>query len=282
MATELRDILSHTGPLDLAGLDPRSRPGFDGDKGDGKAALAAMGPELAELQEKLYAGGRADSTPRKVLLVLQGMDTSGKGGTIRAVAGLVDPQGLALASFGKPTEAELAHDFLWRVDARLPAAGQIGVFDRSHYEDVLIGRVRALAPPAEIERRYRAIVDFEQRFVDGGGVLLKCLLHIDRDVQADRLRARLEDPTKFWKYDPADLDERALWDDYRAAYELAVERTASPVAPWYVVPSGRKWYRNWAVATLLLETLRSLELDWPRADFDPAAELARLDGESEE
>ncbi len=279
MTTELRDVLSLTGPLDLDGLDPRSTPGFDGDKAAGKAALAELGAELADLQEKLYAGGRTGSTRRKVLLVLQGMDTSGKGGTIGHVAGLVDPQGLVLASFARPTAEELAHDFLWRIEPRLPGAGHIGVFDRSHYEDVLIGRVRGLASPAEIERRYASIVDFEQRFVDGGGVLLKCLLHIDRDVQAERLRARLNDPTKHWKYDPSDLDERALWDDYRTAYEVALERTSTPSAPWFVVPAGRKWYRNWAVATLLLESLRGMALDWPRADFDPAAELARLDGE---
>ena len=279
MATELRDVLSTTGPIDLKSVDPRSTPGFDGDKAAGKAALVEVGSELAELQERLYAGGRTGTTTRKVLLVLQGMDTSGKGGTIRAVAGLVDPQGLLLSSFGRPTAEELTHDFLWRVEARLPEPGHIGVFDRSHYEDVLIARVRGLAPPEEIERRYAAIIDFEQRFVDGGGVLLKCLLHIDRDVQAERLRARLEDPTKHWKYDPSDLDERALWDDYRTAYEVAVDRTSTPSAPWIVVPAGLKWYRNWAVATLLRESLRSLDLDWPPADFDPATELARLDGE---
>lgn len=279
MATELRDVLSLPGPIDLTAVDARSTPGFDGDATAGKAALAELGPDLADLQEKLYAGGRAGSTQHKVLLVLQGMDTSGKGGTVRSVAGLVDPQGLQLSSFGKPTPEELAHDFLWRIEPRLPRPGQIGVFDRSHYEDVLIGRVRGLAPPAEIERRYEAIVDLERRFVDGGGVLLKCLLHIERDVQGERLRARLGDPTKHWKYDPSDLDERALWDEYQAAYEIAIDRTSVPSAPWFVVPAGRKWYRNWAVATLLLEALRSLELDWPRADFDPATELARLDGE---
>jgi len=279
MTGNLRDLLTAHGPTDLTGLDARSTPGFDGDKDDGRRALAALGPELADLQERLYAGGRTQTTDRRVLLVLQGMDTAGKGGTIGAVAGLVDPQGLLLASFGKPTAEELQHDFLWRVDQRLPSAGRIGVFDRSHYEDVLIGRVRGLADDAEVERRYDAIVAFEQRFVDAGGVLVKCLLHIDADVQAERLRARLQDPTKHWKYNPADLDERVLWDDYRRAYEIAVERCSTDQAPWYVVPAGRKWYRNWAVATLLLEALRSLELDWPPADFDPAAELARLDGE---
>ncbi|GAA1728294.1 PPK2 family polyphosphate kinase [Aeromicrobium alkaliterrae] len=279
MTTDLRAQLATHGRIDLAALDARSTPGFDGAKADGKAALAALGPELADLQERLYAGGRAEATERRVLLLLQGMDTSGKGGTIGAVGGLVHPHGLVLSSFGKPTETELAHDFLWRIEQRMPEAGQVGVFDRSHYEDVLIGRVRALAEPEEIERRYGAIAAFEEQFVASGGVLVKCLLHIDPDVQAERLRARLEDPTKYWKYNPADLDERELWDEYRTAYEIAVERTSTYVAPWHVVPAGRKWYRNWAVATLLLEALRSLDLEWPPADFDPAAELARLDGE---
>ncbi|MFT4188969.1 MAG: polyphosphate kinase 2 family protein [Aeromicrobium sp.] len=280
MTIPLSDLLRHLGPVDLSAVDARSTPGFDGGKDDAKAALGALGPELADLQERLHAGGRAETTDRSVLLVLQGMDTAGKGGTISTVAGLVDPQGLALASFGKPTPEELEHDFLWRVERRLPTAGQIGIFDRSHYEDVLIGRVRQLAEPAEIERRYDAINDFERRFTDHGGVVVKCLLHIDRDVQAERLRARLEDPTKYWKYNPGDIDERAFWDDYQRAYEIAVERCSTEAAPWHIVPAGRKWYRNWAVATLLAETLRGLDLAWPPADFDPQAELARLEADT--
>jgi PPK2 family polyphosphate:nucleotide phosphotransferase len=204
------------------------------------------------------------------------MDTSGKGGTIRHAAGLVDPQGLRITSFKKPSPEELEHDFLWRIEKAMPQPGKIGIFDRSQYEDVLIGRVRELAPAKEIERRYDAINDFEQAYVEGGGTIIKCLLHITADDQRERLTARLGDPTKHWKYNPGDVDERALWDDYQQAYDLALERCSTEPAPWFVVPSGRKWYRNWAVATLLLEHLRALGLTWPTADFDVDAEKARV------
>ena len=186
------------------------------------------------------------------------------------------PQGLRITSFKKPTPEELEHDFLWRIEKALPQPGKIGIFDRSQYEDVLICRVRELAPAEEIERRYGAINDFEQAYVDGGGTIIKCLLHITADDQKERLSARLDDPTKHWKYNPGDVDERALWDDYQQAYDLALERCSTDAAPWYVVPSGRKWYRNWAVATLLLEHLRALDLTWPAADFDVEAEKARV------
>ena len=273
MATSLRELLS--GVTTLADVDSRSTPGFDGDKADAKAAMSDLGDELADLQERLWANGTRDD-PRTVLLVLQGMDTSGKGGTIRHAAGLVDPQGLRITSFKKPTPEELEHDFLWRIEKALPQSGKIGIFDRSHYEDVLIARVRELAPSEEIERRYDAINEFEQAYVEGGGTLIKCLLHITADDQKERLVARLDDPTKHWKYNPADVDERLLWDDYQQAYELVLERCTTEPAPWFVVPSGRKWYRNWAVATLLLEHLRSLGLTWPSADFDLDAEKARV------
>ena len=276
MAKTLDSLLTVSGPVDLAAYDSRATTGFDGKKADAERQLAAMGEELSDLQEKLYAGGRAGTSPARVLIVLQGMDTSGKGGIIRHVAGLVDPQGLAITSFKKPTSEELEHDFLWRVENRLPQPGMIGVFDRSHYEDVLIARVRQLAEPHEIERRYGAINDFERAFTDSGGVLIKCFLHITTEDQKERLLARLDDPTKHWKYNPGDLDERMLWDDYQRAYALALERCATDHAPWHLVPSGRKWYRNWAVATLLLEKLRSLDLEWPTADYDVEAEKARL------
>jgi PPK2 family polyphosphate:nucleotide phosphotransferase len=273
MATTLSERLA--GVTTLAGVDSRSTPGFDGAKSDAKKAIAGLGADLADLQERLYAQGTREDR-RSVLLVLQGMDTSGKGGTIRHAAGLVDPQGLHIASFKKPTPEELEHDFLWRIEEQLPSPGRIGIFDRSHYEDVLIVRVHELAPAEEIERRYGAINDFEKAYADSGGILVKCLLHISADDQKERLAARLDDPTKHWKYNPADLDERARWDDYQRAYDLVLERCSTDVAPWYVVPSGRKWYRNWAVATLLLEHLRSLGLAWPAADFDVEAEKARL------
>jgi PPK2 family polyphosphate:nucleotide phosphotransferase len=273
MATTLGEQLA--GVTSLATVDSRSTPGFDGSKSDATKAIAGLGEELADLQERLYANGTREDT-RSVLVVLQGMDTSGKGGTIRHAAGLVDPQGLRIASFKKPTPEELQHDFLWRIEKQLPPPGRIGIFDRSHYEDVLIVRVRELAPPDEIERRYGAINDFERAYADAGGTVVKCLLHISADDQKERLAARLDDPTKHWKYNPGDIDERARWDDYQRAYDLVLERCSTDVAPWFVVPSGRKWYRNWAVATLLLEHLRSLDLAWPAADFDVEAEKARL------
>lgn len=276
MAQALGSQLSVSGAIDLSSFDSRATPGFERTKEDAADALVEIGAEMSDLQEQLFAAGRSESTRDRVLLVLQGMDTSGKGGIIRHVAGLVDPQGLAITSFKKPTAEELEHDFLWRVEKALPDVGMIGVFDRSHYEDVLIGRVRSIATPDEIERRYDAINAFERSFVDSGGVIVKCFLHITQDDQKERLAARLDDPTKHWKFNPSDLDERELWDDYQAAYATAIERCSTDAAPWHLVPSGRKWYRNWAVATLLLEQLRALDLSWPPADFDVAAQKARL------
>ena len=224
------------GPVDLRSIDTDGHTGFDGDKKEGEAALAAMGPELSDLQERLFAERTTGST-RNVLLVLQGMDTSGKGGVLRHTVGLADPQGVKITSFKAPTEGERKHDFLWRIRNALPEPGDIGVFDRSHYEDVLIVRVRGLAPPDEIERRYGAINEFEQELADAGTRIVKCMLHISAEEQKRRLLARLEDPTKHWKYNPGDVDERALWPEYRRAYEIALERTNTETAPWHVVPS---------------------------------------------
>jgi PPK2 family polyphosphate:nucleotide phosphotransferase len=265
------------GPVDLVGYDTRSTPGWDKrEKDAGKEALELLGPDMADLQERLYAHGVEGTDDRRVLLVLQGMDTCGKGGIVKDAAGLMEPQGLHIRSFKKPTEEELSHDFLWRVRNALPGPGMIGVFDRSHYEDVLIGRVHQLAPAEEIERRYDAINDFEAELVDSGYTIVKVMLHASKERQADRLLERLEDPTKWWKFNPADLDERKHWDDYMRAYEIAIERTNTEAAPWYVVPAHRKWYRKLAVAHLLLETLRSIGLDWPEPDFDVEAEKKRL------
>ena len=204
------------------------------------------------------------------------MDTSGKGGTLRHTVGLIDPQGVKITSFKAPTDEEREHDFLWRVRRRLPEPGFVGVFDRSHYEDVLIARVRELAPADEIERRYGAINDFEQGLVDQGTTILKCMLHISADEQKERLLARLDDPTKHWKFNPGDIDERARWPQYRDAYEIALERTNTEDAPWYVIPADKKWFRNLAIGDLLLETLRGLDLQWPGADFDVAEQKQRL------
>lgn len=268
------------GPVDLTQVPSDATPGFSGGKAAGKQALAALGPELADLQERLFAERTRDDGPvRSVLLVLQGMDTSGKGGVLRHAVGLVDPQGVRITSFKAPTAAELRHDFLWRIRRAAPEPGYLGVFDRSHYEDVLIGRVRALADEAELERRYDAIVDFEAELLAAGTTVVKCLLHISAATQKERLLARLDDPTKHWKYSPGDVDERRRWPAYRDAYERAVERTNTESAPWFVVPSDRKWYRNLAVATLLRDTLARMAPAWPPAEFDVVHERSRLTGE---
>lgn len=273
------DIAAHLriphGPVDLTAIETDAAPGFDGKKADGKAALAAMAPELSDLQERLWAERTAGSE-RRVLLVLQGMDTSGKGGVLRHTIGLVDPQGVRITSFKAPTEEERAHDFLWRIEKGLPDPGFIGVFDRSHYEDVLVARVRGFADPTEVERRYGAINAFEARLVDEGFSVVKCMLHISAEEQKARLAERLANPEKHWKYNPGDLDERALWPSYRDAYERALQCTNTDVAPWHVVPSDKKWFRNLAVGQLLLDTLRGLHLQWPSADFDVGAEQRRL------
>ncbi len=263
------------GPVDLTTLSTDAKPGFSGGKSDGKAALAALGDELSDLQERLFAEGRSGFS-RSVLLVLQGMDTSGKGGVMRHTVGLIDPQGVRITSFKAPTEEERQHDFLWRIRRALPGPGYVGVFDRSHYEDVLVARVRSLVDAATLEQRYDEINAFEAELVEDGVVVVKCMLHISADTQKERLAARLANPEKHWKYDPGDLDERALWPDYRTAYEVALERTNTEVAPWHVVPSDRKWYRNLAVGQLLLETLQRMNPQWPVADFDVEAEQRRL------
>ena len=283
MTTPLRaaDLRLPPGPVDLSAIDSGATPGLDADnklgKKTGKAALLGLGDDLSELQERLYAEGVADvGHGRSVLLVLQGMDTSGKGGTLRHTVGLVDPQGVRISSFKKPTPEELEHDFLWRIRKALPTRGIIGVFDRSHYEDVLVVRVHQLVPAEEVEKRYDAINAFEAEVAAAGITLVKCMLHISPKTQKERLLARLEDPTKHWKFNPGDIDERGHWAAYREAYEIALERTNTEVAPWYVIPSDHKWYRNLAIGQLLHETLTNMNPQWPPADFDVAEQKRRL------
>jgi PPK2 family polyphosphate:nucleotide phosphotransferase len=277
MAASLRDRLriEPGEPVDLAGRDPGATPRAPGGKTRTKAELAEQGDELGPLQERLFAEAAAGGT-RRVLLVLQGMDTSGKGGVIEHVIGLVNPQGVQITSFKKPTAAELRHHFLWRIRRALPRAGTIGIFDRSHYEDVLVARVRELAPAEVIERRYAEIARFERQFVAAGGTLVKCFLHISYDEQRERLLARLDDPAKHWKFNEGDLAERARWADYQEAYRIALERCSIPEAPWYVIPSDRKWYRNWAIGTLLRDTLTELDPRYPAPDLDVRALKKRL------
>lgn len=261
--------------FDLAALDRASTPGWSDDRDAGEAHAATRGERLAELQELLFAHGRTDGT-RSVLLVLQGLDTAGKGGIVRHVIGAVDPQGVLLRSFGVPTEEERAHHYLWRIRRALPRPGYLGVFDRSHYEDVLVVRVAGLVPPEVWGARYEEINAFEEEVTASGTVLVKVALAISPDEQAARLRERLDRPDKHWKYNPGDLDVRAQWPAYEEAYQAVLDRTSTEVAPWHVVPADRKWYARMAVTELLVHALEGLDLTWPVADFDVAVERARL------
>lgn len=262
------------GPQDV---DPDTKPGYGGGKAEGQATLAARATQLADLQELLYANGRAETgQDHSLLLVVQAMDTAGKGGILRHVAGAMDPQGVRDVAFKKPTAEELEHDFLWRIRQHVPEPGMVGVFDRSHYEDVLVHRVRELTPLPEIEQRYQAIRDFEQELADAGTRIIKVMLHISQDEQKQRLAERLERPEKHWKYNPGDVDERALWDEYMEAYRIAIAETDADHAPWYIVPANRKWYSRMAVQELLIEALSAMDLSWPVADFDVEAEKKRL------
>jgi PPK2 family polyphosphate:nucleotide phosphotransferase len=261
--------------FELADLDPASTPGFEGRKADGEAALAAGVDRLSAVQERLWAESRGGGT-RSVLLVLQGMDTSGKGGIMRHVVGAVDPQGVRHAAFKAPTPEEREHDFLWRIRRELPGPGELGVFDRSHYEDVLAVRVLDLVPRAVWQRRYATINRFERGLADKGTTIVKVMLHISRDEQKERLTERLDRPDKHWKYNPGDIDARQHWDAYQEAYQVALTRCATEAAPWFVVPADRKWYARWAVQQLLLDALERMDPQWPAADFDVEHEKARL------
>lgn len=267
----------------LADIDPGSTPGFDGGKNGGKSggkkegqrALAAGADEFADLQERLFAESCFGGT-RSVLLVLQAMDTAGKGGIVRHVVGQVNPQGVKAFAFKSPTDEEKRHDFLWRVRKQLPPPGYLGVFDRSHYEDVLIHRVRGFSTPEVIEERYGLINDFEAGLVASGTTVVKVMLHIGPDEQKRRLTERLERPDKHWKYNPGDVDERLLWPAYQDAYQVALERTSTTDAPWFVIPANHKWFARLSVQRLMLDALRGMNLEWPRADYDVEAEKARL------
>ena len=264
--------------LDVRTLDCQSTPGFTGDKEAGEALVAAHADELSELQERLFADGRSDGS-RSVLLVLQGLDTSGKGGIVRHVVGLVDPQGVKHRSFGVPTAEEAAHGYLWRIRNALPSPGMIGVFDRSHYEQVLVVRVDGLEPEETWRAHYDEINAFEAEVAAAGTTIVKVALFVSKDEQKARLTERLERPDKHWKYNPGDLKTRAHFDEYLDAYQEALEKTSTDVAPWHVVPADRKWFARLAVSELLLDALRSFDLGWPEADFD-VEEQKRLLAES--
>jgi PPK2 family polyphosphate:nucleotide phosphotransferase len=255
------------GPIELSSFGTDDRPIARGKRDPAD--------ELPDLQERLYAESTAGGR-RSILLVLQGMDTAGKGGVTEHVVGAFGVIGVQYAGFKKPTEDELAHDFLWRIRKRLPPPGYVGVFDRSHYEDVLITRVHGLIAPEECEKRYEQINDFERELVAAGTTVVKCFLHISPKTQRKRLLARLDKPDKHWKFNPADIDERQFWDAYQAAYELVLERCSTDDAPWYVIPSDHKKYRNWLVGELLREVLRELDPQYPDPHLDVDALKARL------
>ncbi len=247
--------------VDLSQWETSSSATFDGDKRAGKKALLALNDELEALQELLYAEGK-----HKILIVLQATDTGGKDGTIRHVFEGVNPQGVHVASFKKPTEIELDHDYLWRVHARTPGSGQIVIFNRSHYEDVLVVRVHDLVPPARWEKRYEHIKNFEKLLADEGTTIIKFFLHISKDEQKERLEERLADPEKHWKFAKGDLAERERWDDYQEAFEAALSRTSTEYAPWYIIPADRKWYRNLVISEVIIETLKGLDMAYPAAE----------------
>jgi PPK2 family polyphosphate:nucleotide phosphotransferase len=252
-------------PVDLSRWDAGSTAGFKGGKEKVQPVLDQLNDRLEVLQEKLWAEGE-----RGVLVVLQGMDTSGKDGTIRHVFDGVNPLGVRVASWKAPTEEERAHDFLWRIHPKMPGKGEMVIFNRSHYEDVLVVRVRNLAPKKVWKARYEQINQFEKLCADTGTTILKFFLHIDRDEQKERLEERLADPLKSWKFRTGDLEDRALWDDYMTAYEDALAKTTTPWAPWYVVPANRKWFRNLVVATALVEALEGMKIKDPQ----PAEDLS--------
>ena len=280
----LRKFAFQDGTLrNLNALDCRETPGFVNKKGEtkGKASgqqrLQHDAERLAELQELLFANAQAADLRRSVLLILQGMDTSGKGSTITNVVGSMNPQGVRQVGFKEPTKEEQQHDFLWRIRREIPKHGEIGVFDRSHYEDVLVHRVEELTPPSRLERRYGSIRQFEKELAGNGTLVLKVMLHISPEEQYERLSKRLDNPEKHWKFRPSDIAARQKWDDYMKAHQLAIEETDKPEAPWFVIPADRKWYARLAVQQLLIETLESLELTWPKATFDIDEQRQRLD-----
>ena len=244
--------------VDLASFDCGAI--FDRKKDDAEAALASDLARLTDLQERLYAEGK-----HAVLIVLQGIDAAGKDGTIRVIAGAFNPQGTPVTSFKVPTPKEAAHDFLWRIHAAVPGTGEIGIFNRSHYEQVLIVRVHGLEPEEQWRRHYSEIRDWERMLTDCGVTILKFFLAIDKDEQRQRFQARVDDPTKRWKFAMGDLDERKLWNDYRAAFEEMLTETSTDFAPWYLIPANRNWFRNLAVSEIVADAMDELNPQYPES-----------------
>jgi PPK2 family polyphosphate:nucleotide phosphotransferase len=271
---DIRDLLRADvggGQFRMIDVDPHATPGLKGGQRRALRDVKAHQDELFELHTRLYAEHK-----RSLLVVLQGMDTAGKDGTVTHVVRNFDPQGVLITPFKQPTPAERRHGFLWRVRRRLPVPGDIGIFNRSHYEDVLIARVHNLAPPAVLNRRYGQINQFESDVARGGTAIVKLCLHISYGEQRRRLIDRLKNPDKRWKFNEQDLAERQRWDDYMSAYGLAITRCSTPVAPWYVVPANDKIYRNWAVTMVVLETLREMNPKYPQPKLNIPRLLKRL------
>lgn len=250
--------------VSLKEWDPDDTSAFKGNKKDGEAHLLKLNEELEPLQELLYAEGK-----RRLLVVLQGMDASGKDGVIRHVFEGVNPQGVSVVGFKAPTPEELAHDYLWRIHRHVPGKGQVVIFNRSHYEDVLVVRVKNLAPPRVWRKRYDQINAFEKMLTDEGVTILKFFLYIDKDEQKKRLEERLHEPGKQWKFNPGDLDDRKLWGDFMNAYETVLEKTSTSWAPWYLVPANKKWYRNLVIGSVMVETLKEFKMSYPPLTVDP-------------
>lgn len=249
--------------IELKDWDPDDTSAFPGEKGEAKDALDELNDRLEELQELLYAEGK-----RRLLIVLQAMDTGGKDGVIRHVFDGVNPQGVKVASFKVPTSLELAHDYLWRIHPHVPGNGEITIFNRSHYEDVLVVRVHNLVPPEVWGKRYHHINEFERILADEGTTILKFFLHISVDEQKERLQARLDEPKKHWKFSLGDLAERKLWPKYIKAYEAVLSQTSTEWAPWFIVPANKKWYRNYVIANILVNTLERFEMRYPVPEDD--------------
>jgi PPK2 family polyphosphate:nucleotide phosphotransferase len=275
-ARSLADLLRVDKGFVLADVDCESTPGFTKGKVAGREALADHASELGDWQEKLYAESKAGRN-RSLLLVVQGMDTSGKGGLMRHVVNQVDPEGIKATAFKAPTPEERKHDFLWRIRNALPAPGKIGIFDRSQYEDVLVVRVHDLVPRSEWMKRYALINAFEREVAASGTKVVKIMTHISKDEQKERLRERLARPDKHYKYNPGDIDEREQWDAYMEAYQAVLDKTSTKGAPWYVVPANKKWYARYAVQQLLLDALVEMDPTWPEMGIDVPHELERLD-----
>ena len=250
-------------PVRLGAIDPAGTAGLR-DKDAAKARTKEDAKAINALQDRLYAEGK-----RALLVVLQGTDTAGKDGTIRGVFNKTGPLGVSVTAFRRPSEEELAHDFLWRAHLACPRRGYIGIFNRSHYEDVLVGRVRKLAPAAEIEARYEQINAFEKMLTENGTTILKFMLHVSRGEQAERLQARLDEPASRWKFNPGDLDDRKLWPEFQSAYEIMLQRCSTAHAPWHVIPAEHKWVRNTVIAAIVRATLEEMDPQYPKPKWDP-------------